>query len=217
MARQRPTAPHQTPDRVLSLGSQHAKDIEGSVPRLVVSSRRGKWPAQHCLSDAPSPCSPSRSSQAHSKSTWLWVKNMYPKWVAPVNGNMDQNLQSPGGLILTHTHIRTPAVEEHQLLLVQEAPQRLGIACDCTCTFPSKAAASDGKSAWPKENLRDGLKHQADDGNQRDLTTTTQVYADSSGRMAKRCHLKCTGERPHGLRTSMPSRTQGQATTKRTV
>ena len=32
----------------------------------------------------------------------LWVKNMYPKW-NPGNGNMDQNLRSPGGLSLTHT------------------------------------------------------------------------------------------------------------------
>ena len=23
---------------------------------------------------------------------WLWVKNRYPKWVALVNGSMDQNL-----------------------------------------------------------------------------------------------------------------------------
>ena len=37
--------------------------------------------------------------------TWLWVKNMYPKWVALVSGNMDQNLWFPGGLILTHTHV----------------------------------------------------------------------------------------------------------------
>ena len=34
------------------------------------------------------------------------VKNWAtPKWVALVSGNMDQSLQSPGGLILTHTHI----------------------------------------------------------------------------------------------------------------
>ena len=29
----------------------------------------------------------------------------YPKWLALVNGNMDSNLRSPGGLILTHTQI----------------------------------------------------------------------------------------------------------------
>ena len=31
-----------------------------------------------------------------------------PKWLALVGGNMDKNLRSPGGLILTHTHL-TPA------------------------------------------------------------------------------------------------------------
>ena len=35
-------------------------------------------------------------------SKWQWVKNRYPKW-NPINRNMDQNLRSPGGLILTHT------------------------------------------------------------------------------------------------------------------
>ena len=35
---------------------------------------------------------------------WLWVKNMYFKW-NPASGNMDQNLWSPGGLILTHTQM----------------------------------------------------------------------------------------------------------------
>ena len=38
---------------------------------------------------------------------WLWVKHRCPKWLATVNGNVDQNLRSsfPGGLILTHTHM----------------------------------------------------------------------------------------------------------------
>ena len=35
------------------------------------------------------------------------VKNMVtPKWLALVNGNLDYNLRSLGGVILTHTHIQ---------------------------------------------------------------------------------------------------------------
>ena len=37
---------------------------------------------------------------------WLWIKNGYPKWVALVNGTNDNTPRSPGGVILTHTHIR---------------------------------------------------------------------------------------------------------------
>ena len=37
-------------------------------------------------------------------STWLWVKNRYRNGNL-VNGNMDYNLRSPGGFILTHTHM----------------------------------------------------------------------------------------------------------------
>ena len=33
----------------------------------------------------------------------LWVKHMYPNGIL-VSGNMDQNLRSPSGVILTHTH-----------------------------------------------------------------------------------------------------------------
>ena len=36
---------------------------------------------------------------------WGWVKNRYPKWLAMVSGNMDENLRLPVGLILTHTHV----------------------------------------------------------------------------------------------------------------
>ena len=30
----------------------------------------------------------------HIEANWLWVKNMYPKWLAQVNGNLDYNLRS---------------------------------------------------------------------------------------------------------------------------
>ena len=37
---------------------------------------------------------------------WLGVKNrVTPQWLALVNGNVDYNLRSPGGLNLTQTHI----------------------------------------------------------------------------------------------------------------
>ena len=36
---------------------------------------------------------------------WLWVNNRYLKWVALVNGSMDENLRSFSGLILTHTQM----------------------------------------------------------------------------------------------------------------
>ena len=39
---------------------------------------------------------------------WLWVKKPVPKWLALASGNMDQNLRSPVGLILTHTHVEEP-------------------------------------------------------------------------------------------------------------
>ena len=37
----------------------------------------------------------------------LWVKTRYQNGTL-VSGNMDQNLRSPGGLLLTHTHFKPP-------------------------------------------------------------------------------------------------------------
>ena len=39
---------------------------------------------------------------------WLWIKNRYPKWLALVNGDMDQTLRSesiPACFILTHNQV----------------------------------------------------------------------------------------------------------------
>ena len=43
-----------------------------------------------------------RFHQSIANPSWLWFKNRYPKWLALVNRTQDQNLRSPGGLILTH-------------------------------------------------------------------------------------------------------------------
>ena len=46
---------------------------------------------------------------------WLWVTNAYPKW-NPEKWNQRLNLRSPGGSILTHTHVTTTrTVQRHRL------------------------------------------------------------------------------------------------------
>ena len=53
-------------------------------------------------------------AQVPFRSIWLWVKNrVTPKWLALVNGNLDDLTCGPipGGLILTHAHIRQTVAE----------------------------------------------------------------------------------------------------------
>ena len=45
------------------------------------------------------------TSEEIMRSIWLWVKNRYLSRTL-VNGNMDYNLRSPGGLILTHAQFQ---------------------------------------------------------------------------------------------------------------